>query len=186
MAGPDTYVRLALPKDVDAVASIQARAWREAYESMLPVTVLSRLEPAARAQWGQAVLAPPTDAHHLLVAVVRGDRAGGSGGGDEVAGFAAVCPSTDPGDDPQRVGSLLVLTVDPDRHRAGHGSRLLAAAVQTLRTSRFEVATCWLPEVNDAQRNFLTSAGWAHDGARRELDTGAGGLHEVRLHTALV
>ena len=41
---------------------------------------------------------------------------------------------------------------------------------------------------DDAQRTFLTDAGWAPDGAHRTLDldgTGATQVKQVRLHTAL-
>jgi GNAT superfamily N-acetyltransferase len=175
MAGPDTHVRLALPRDVDAVAAIQARAWSAAYNSVLPTAVLSRLEPAARAQWAEAVELPPTDAHHLLVAL----------DGVRVVGFAAVGPAEDDDTDYRTVGALAVLAVDPDERGAGHGSRLLSAAAETMRTSRFETAVCWLPEQDTAQRAFLESAGWAPDGARRELDMGEAALAELRLHTSL-
>jgi GNAT superfamily N-acetyltransferase len=178
-AGPprraETFVRLALPRDVEAVAAIQARAWQSAYAGVLPGMVLDRLEPSARATWQLAVEAPPTDAHHVLVALAA----------DRVVGFAAVCPSEDPTDDPHVVGSLAVLAVDPDARGQGHGSRLLAAAVETLRTSRLVTATCWLPHSDVALRTFLESAGWAPDGGTRELDTGAGIVRELRLHTRL-
>jgi ribosomal protein S18 acetylase RimI-like enzyme len=175
MAGPDTHVRLALPRDVDAVAAIQARAWAEAYADVLPTAVLSRLEPAARAQWGEAVEKPPTDAHHLLVAL----------DGIRVVGFAAVGPGEDEDLDARVDGALAMFAVDPADRGAGHGSRLLSAAAETMRTSRFETAVCWLPEQDNAQREFLESAGWALDGARRVLDMGESTLNEVRLHTAL-
>jgi GNAT superfamily N-acetyltransferase len=173
--GPDTHVRLALPRDVDAVAAIQARAWSDAYGTMLPAAVLSRLELAARAQWGEAVDKPPTDAHHLLVAL----------DGVRPVGFAAVGPAEDEDTDPHAVGMLAVLAVDPAERRVGHGSRLLTAAAETLRTSRFATAVCWLPEADAALRTFLESAGWALDGARRQLDMGDAMLTELRLHTAL-
>jgi hypothetical protein len=46
-------------------------------------------------------------------------------------------------------------------------------------------AITWLPEGDEASRAFLMSAGWAPDGLARALDTGAGELREIRLHTAL-
>jgi hypothetical protein len=43
----------------------------------------------------------------------------------------------------------------------------------------------WLPEADSVTRDFLASAGWAPDGLVRALDTGAGELREIRLHTTL-
>jgi hypothetical protein len=43
----------------------------------------------------------------------------------------------------------------------------------------------WIPEADTVTREFLLSAGWAPDGLVRALDTGAGELREIRLHTVL-
>ncbi|MCW2555805.1 MAG: GCN5-related N-acetyltransferase, partial [Mycobacterium sp.] len=67
----------------------------------------------------------------------------------------------------------------------GHGSRLLAAAVDHGRADGMTRAIAWIPERDSATREFLISAGWAPDGLARALDTGAGELREIRLHTSL-
>ena len=46
-------------------------------------------------------------------------------------------------------------------------------------------AIAWLPEADSVSRGFFASAGWAADGYARVLDTGAGELREVRIHTSL-
>jgi ribosomal protein S18 acetylase RimI-like enzyme len=176
----DTFVRLALPRDVATVAAIQARVWIESYASALPAEVLAQLEETATAQWTAALDEPPTDAHHLLVAIVFDQAA------ERVVGFAAVGPSDDDDTDPRQVGSLVALMVDPDQRGAGHGSRLLAAAVETMRANRFTTAITWQPEADAAMRTFLLTTGWAPDGARRELDTGLATLTELRLHTTVI
>jgi len=78
--------------------------------------------------------------------------------------------------------------VDPAHAHAGHGSRLLHAAVDTMRSDKFSRATIWLTSTHDALRGFLTDQGWAPDGAHRELDLHGDGsvlVHQVRLHTDL-
>ena len=53
---------------------------------------------------------------------------------------------------------------------------------------RFTRAVTWTISTDDALRTFLTEAGWAPDGAHRELDldgTGSTRVKQVRLHTAL-
>ncbi len=75
--------------------------------------------------------------------------------------------------------------IDPAARGVGHGSRLLAAVAETLRTSRFTGAVCWIPEQDTALRSFLETAGWGLDGGRRELDLGESAITELRLHTDL-
>lgn len=170
-----TFVRLALRRDVDAVAAVQARAWEETYGDLLPAVVRARLEPSARAEWAEALERPPTSAHHLLVATAD----------EQVVGFAAVEPADADEGGPTEVGAVSVLAIDPARRGEGHGSRLLTAVADTLQADRFRTAVCWLPEQDGPQQRFFVEAGWAPDGARRELDMGSGLLHEIRLHTAL-
>jgi GNAT superfamily N-acetyltransferase len=170
-----SYVRLALPRDVPAVAAIQSRAWNADYPQLLPAVVLARVETSAAAQWAEAVDRPPTSAHHLLVALQD----------EVVVGFAAVVPAEPEDGGPTGTGALELLSVDPNHRRAGHGSRLLTAAVETRRIDRFTRAVCWLAEADRAQTAFLTATGWADDGARRELDMGTTTLVEARLVTDL-
>src|SRR5664280_505840 len=75
---------------------------------------------------------------------------------DRVVGLAALAPGDAPpmAEDPA-AGELLLLLVGPDSRNRGHGSR-----------------------------RFLAAAGWAVDGAARELDMGQP-VREVRLHTDL-
>ena len=81
-----------------------------------------------------------------------------------------------------RIGPLVV---EPRWGRRGHGSRMLAAAVDHARGDGLARAVVWLPEADTVSRSFFTSAGWAPDGLVRGLDTGAGEIREVRLHVTL-
>ncbi|MCO5966793.1 GNAT family N-acetyltransferase [Actinoallomurus soli] len=172
-------VRAAYPGDVAAVAEIQVRAWREGYRSVIPEAALAEMTgPEAvalwRERWADAVAAPPSPRHRLLVAVDEG----------VITGFAAHAPAGDPDQDPQTTGELLTLLVDPARGRAGHGSRLLAATVDHLREDGCTTAIAWVFAADDALRGFLASAGWAPDGAHSKVDMGEP-VAMVRLHTAI-
>ena len=103
----------------------------------------------------------PSGAYRLLVACA----------GEEVVGFAAVGPSTDP-DATDVDGELLVGGVSPGARRAGHGSRLLNATVDTAGLTGFARVRTWLLAADEATRAFLEAAGFAPDGARRERVTG--------------
>lgn len=172
----DVAVRPARPEDAPAVADVQTRTWRTAYRDVLPPAVLAGLDTdALSAGWREAVTSPPSPRHRLLVAVAGGD----------VVGLAASGPATDPDGRHATDAELLLLLVDPAVGRAGHGSRLLAATVDLLRSDGVDRVVSWVPEADGATQRFLTSAGWAPDGATRELDTGAGALVQVRLHCAV-
>jgi len=175
----DVSVRVAWAEDADAIAGVQVKAWRQAYAGLLPVDVLEALDPADFAAAWTTSLAKPKDARNrVLVALER----------NTVRGFAITSPSEDPDSDPVLDGEVAELTVDPDQTRHGHGSRLLQACVDTLRADRFRRAVLWLNSTDDSLRKFLTEAGWAPDGAHRELDLRGDGavlVKQVRLHTDL-
>ncbi len=105
-------------------------------------------------------------------------------------GFAALVPlalSEPDADEPDATTTVALgpLLVEPRWGRRGHGSRLLAAGVDTARADGTTRAVAWIPEADAASRAFLESAGWARDGLVRALDTGAGELREIRLHVGL-
>jgi GNAT superfamily N-acetyltransferase len=173
-------VRPARTADAPAIARVQAVTWRTAYRTILPAEVLDRWdESAAAASWHAAIVAPPTPAHGVLVAVEQ----------DVVVGFAAHGPAELSGDEqPHPAGpssEVATLLVEPRWGRRGHGSRLLAAVADLAQadgTARLQV---WVPEQDRVSAGFLESAGWARDGWARTLDTGGAPLREVRWHTLL-
>lgn len=164
----DASVRTAGVFDLAAIGAVHSRSWRAAYADSLPDEVLSALDPAALTEaWRGAVTEPPTPQHRVLVAC----------SGPTVVGFAAVDPA----------GELVALLVDPTQQRRGHGSRLLSAAVDHLRTVGAGAVVAWSPATDGARRAFLASAGLEPDGAARELEVPGAltGLREVRLVAAL-
>jgi ribosomal protein S18 acetylase RimI-like enzyme len=128
--------------------------------------------------WRSAIERPPQAAFRVLVAT----------DGTRVVGFATTMPSQDEDADASAEGAIEVFVVDPAAQHRGHGSRLLNACADTLRADGFAVATCWVNSRDDALRQFLTAAGWAADGAMREIgpDDEAVRLNQIRLHTKLV
>jgi GNAT superfamily N-acetyltransferase len=172
-------VRPAYPSDVDAVAEIQVRAWREGYGDIVPAPALAEMTGAEalglwRERWAEAVAAPPSPRHRLLVAIDDG----------VITGFAAHAPADDPDQDSETTGELLSLLVDPDRRRAGHGSRLLAATIDHLRDDGCATVIAWVFAADDVLRGFLSSSGWAPDGAHSKVDMGEP-VSMVRLHTGI-
>ncbi len=179
----DLSVRVGWVDDASAVAAVQLTAWRERYAGLLPAAALpdpedSATAQAAAAQWHRSLQRPGDARNRVLVALDR----------QRVAGVAVSQPAGDPDCDPVADAELSELAVLPDDRGRGHGSRLVQAAVDTMRADRFTRAVCWLVASDDRTRAFLTGAGWAADGAHRTLDlTGDGSVtvRQVRLHTAL-
>jgi len=174
-------VRTAAPDDAGAIARVQAAAWRATYGTLLPAEVLEGLDsPAAHEQWREAVATPPSVRHRVLVAMT----------GADVVGFAAFGPSEDSDLVAMVDAELTAFCILPDRIRQGHGSRLVNAAVDHLRGDDFQHVRVWLAAggVDDRLHAFLAGAGWAEDGARRELDLHGDGrlvVPQVRLHAAI-
>ena len=174
----DVSVRIAWSDDAAAIAELQVRTWREVYADLLPADALPDDVTAAAAAW-KASLSKPGDARNRVLVALERNR---------VVGFAITSPASDPDRDPIVDGELSEVTIDPTERGKGHGSRLLQAAADTLVADRFERAVLWTMASDDALRKFLTEAGWAADGAHRELDLDGSGttlVKQVRMHTAL-
>ena len=107
--------------------------------------------------------------------------------GKRVVGFASTMPSQDDDADPSVDGAIEVFVVDPAAQHRGHGSRLLNACADTLRADGFGRACFWVNAGDEALQRFLTAAGWAADGATREIgpEDGSVRLKQARLHTDL-
>ncbi|MEU4360583.1 GNAT family N-acetyltransferase [Promicromonospora sp. NPDC023987] len=153
----DVSVRPAVAGDESAVTAVQVAAWRAT--GVLGEGVIAALDvPAMRGRWSSAITSPPGPGFAVFVAL----------DGPDVVGFAAVSP-----------GQVLSLEVLPEAQRAGHGSRLLAAAVDRLRADGSETVTTWSLVDDTARAAFLEASGLGEDGRSRTLATG---VREVVEH----
>ena len=175
----DASVRPATAEDAPAIARVQSAAWALAYAGVLPPDLLAGLgDEDAVATWAQAAGTPPSTRHVLLVAVE----------GDEVVGFAAVGPASDPDLRPGPDVEISALCVDPAHTGAGHGSRLVNAMADVLSGLGVEAVHVWVSEHDRDLRPFLEGAGWAEDGAHRRLDLHGDGtvvVDQRRLGTSI-
>jgi GNAT superfamily N-acetyltransferase len=170
--------------DAGDLAALQVARWRAGYAGLVPAEVLAELtSPEAerrwREHWAASLASPPSSRHRVLVAV-----GAQPGGGRGVAGFASFGPGTDPDRWPATDGELYELCVAQDQTARGHGSRLLNAAAATMAEDGFGTVCAWVLERDTAARDFLESAGWAPDGARKVLDMGTS-VPVIRLHAAI-
>jgi GNAT superfamily N-acetyltransferase len=170
-------VRLALPAESWGIAAVQRRSWSDSGDAAA-LAMLERLDLESMAQaWHGAITRPPEARFRVLVAVADG----------QVVGLATTLPSQDPDADSAVDGAIDELVVDPTARRRGHGSRLVNACVDTLRADGFLRVRHWLRSDDDVRRAFLTEAGWAADGAHREIgaEDDSVRVKQIRLHTAI-
>jgi GNAT superfamily N-acetyltransferase len=180
------FVRPARPGDAPDIARIQLATWRTAYRRMFPAHVLASLEEAYLTQgWTEAIENTPSKRHRVLIAVEQGEAA------SETIGFLAAGPADEQALAPEEpalpegYAAVTDFLVEPRWGRRGHGSRLLSAAVDLWREDGFTEAVAWAYEQDTATQKFLTSAGWAPDGAGRALDVDDMLVPQLRLHVAL-
>lgn len=162
----DSTVRRATAADAATIAALQIQVWQQAFAELLPPQVVLT-DPAAHAEVWDARL---RQGGPVLLAQE----------GAEPVGFAAVSADLDDANLLAPIGEIEVLYVVPRWGRRGHGGRLLGAAAAELRRLGATSAHWWIPESDNASTAFLAGAGWSADGVRRELDTGAEPLFEVR------
>ena len=170
-------VRSAWPAEAVAIAELQRRAW-----GALPPELGGPLLDAVTvedmgAAWHAAITRPPRATYRVLVAVER----------NRVVGMATTVPSEDADAEAGQDGEVDQFVIDPVARRRGHGSRLLNACADTLRADGFGRALWWVGSTDDELRRFLVTAGWAPDGASREIgsEDGTVRLRQVRLETQL-
>lgn len=175
---PDAAVRTARASDAEAVGNVQAQLWHAAYGMYLSSELLAKFTPEAFGQvWADSLATPPSQLHRLLVATQ----------GADLVGFVAIGPAED-GSSGERTleqgatGEILVGGVLQNSRRSGHGSRLLNAAVDTLRAGDFGQVQAWVLQIDTATREFAEQAGLVADGAWRERALpGDSVAREVRL-----
>ena len=187
------FVRPARLDDVVEITRIQLTTWRVAYKRLLPQHILDQLdEDWITRRWRDAIAAPPTPGHRVLVAVEQQESPGAGPTSAYVVGFAASGPADDtalaPDEDHtglEKAAAITDVLVEPRWGRRGHGSRLLAASVDLWRTDGFTTAVAWTFAEDPVTRRFLESSGWAPDGVGRSLDVDDLLVPQIRWHASL-
>jgi len=153
MPTADVSARPAVPGDEAAITAIQLASWRGWMADAVDALPVADIEQ----QWAAAISSPPSRQHRVFVAT----------DGPRVVGFAALAPT-----------EIIALEVAPEHRRQGHGSRLLAACVDTLRLANAAEVRAWALEGDTDREAFLESAGLGVGGVRRVLEGPTGELAE--------
>lgn len=162
----DVLIRPSRAGDGEPLARVHERCWRISYAGLAdPTWVVSRPFAERAIEWERFATGAGLP---MWVADDRG----------RVVGGLAAGASRD-ADAPAGTGEVAVLYVDPDRHREGIGSALLARAVAELRAQGFARATLWTLRGNPQSTEFYEARGWRRDGAEKD-DRGFGQARYVR------
>ncbi len=165
-AVPDVAVRPARPGDEAAIGRIQVDSWVGSLGERLGRRRHDAFDrESITAKWAASISEPPTPAHRVFVATCDG----------VVVGFVAVAPPSD----------IIAFEVDPERRRRGHGSRLLAAAVDHLKANGGTQMKLWSLTNDKVRAGFLTAAGFGEAGMARELDGPGIAIPEKLWHSSL-
>lgn len=186
--GPQTpggFVRPARVEDLTAIGQVQAATMLASLQAghtaehgaPLPEGVRAMIAaPVIAAGWEAAVTEPPSPEHHVLVATTaQADAVSRT-----VVGLLGLAPtqSMDAEGHVDEAGvqavEVTALGVEPASQRRGHGSRLLAAAVDLARQDGARALVAWAVRGDESISRLLSSVGMAPTGAHRVLGVGEG------------
>lgn len=166
-------IRVATTADAQRIAEIKVAGWRAAYRGLMPEDVLASLSKDEQAvKWRRRLIEHPG---RVLVAAL----------GQQVAGYVSAAASRDADPVDPAVGEIYALYVHPDHWRAGVGSALMVAALDTLRRQQFSRVTLWLLADNDPAIRFYQAHGFQADGRGKLEPRGQATLHEIALARTL-
>lgn len=163
-AAAPPFVRVRRPRleDVDAMAEVHNRGWREAYAQLVPERFYDEAALVRRRQLWRRLVEQADGSSRMFVAESAG----------RVVGVASGGASRD--DPPVRDLELYCLYVVADHYGTGAGQALLDAVVGR------EGAQLWVAADNPRARAFYRRNAFLPDGATK-VDPALDGLHEVRL-----
>jgi len=163
---PDVAVRPARAGEEEAITKIQIDSWVGAIGERLGRNRHDAFDyEAIVTGWTTSISQPPTPGHVVFVATCNGD----------VVGFAAVAPPN----------QIIAFEIDPERRRRGHGSRLLAAAVDHLKAHGATEIKLWSLSNDTIRTGFLREAGFGETGMTRKLDGPGTAIEEKLWHASL-
>jgi GNAT superfamily N-acetyltransferase len=154
-------VRLAETEDVEALRAVHVRTWADTYRGLLPQSVFAeRLVEHAHRDWAERV---------------RSQEAAGGGvialiDDDDVVGLCQYGPTEDRDDEPDLIGHVHRLFVDPLHQGRGGGRLFLTRACDALRLTKMQAATLWVLEKDERARRFYEHMGWRYDGGQKGVD----------------
>lgn len=188
MSESHVFVRPATPADGAPIGLIHAETMlvslRSAINGDLPLSIAAGINAEAFGQsWTHAIIAPPSPDYLVFTAVEDG----------VVVGFTCVVPTEieieEDSDifegNPPVTAEITAFEVAPNYQRRGHGSRLLAALVDSCRERGVEQIQAWTLVADESRTGFFSSAGLAPSGLRRGIHVGEHIMEEHCWHASI-
>ena len=150
-------MREATPEDTEAIVSVTAAGWREAYRGIVSAEKLAAL-PIER--WRHEVsvgLRRPVDDAFTYVGEIDG----------AFAGYCFVAAPARDADSGAQVAELVAMYVDPAYWRRGIGHALMQAALDRLAGLPYSEAVLWTFAENERAVAFYERHGWRRDGGEK-------------------
>jgi ribosomal protein S18 acetylase RimI-like enzyme len=149
-------IRFATLADAPLIAQVHVASYKAAYRGQLPSAGLDKIDVQDRTLRWQEILADRSSS--TLAYESHG----------QVVGFVHYGPSRDSDAEPQRVGEIASIYVNPSSWGTGVGQALIQEAIQRLIASGFEEISLWVLATNERARRSYERAGFVLDGAVKE------------------
>jgi ribosomal protein S18 acetylase RimI-like enzyme len=152
---PRPKIRPIRASDAGALADVQLRSWRQAYDGILEADYLASLDSARLALiWQAKLVACGLSGGPVREAVFVAETAGGE---PELLGFVELGGSRAPVF--PAAGEVYMLYLEPGAQRRGLGRRLMDVAARELRGRGYPLLLAQVLEKNLSARSFYTKWG---------------------------
>ena len=165
-------IRSAFPDDAEAIAEVNASAWKTAFAGVVSEEYLSSYDGAPKRR-REDLLTMPAEAIQLVAK-----------DWDHVVGWLMGHPSEDDDCDPSGVYEVRACYVAPTHWRAGVGRRLMQHLLDDIDRSQWREVMLWTPRDTAPTRAFYASLGFQPDGKTAVIDR-LGAVPIVRLRCSL-
>ncbi|RJT41528.1 GNAT family N-acetyltransferase [Rahnella woolbedingensis] len=144
---PACTLRIAEPKDIEALAKLHVAVWRDTYRELAPPDAFAALDVPKRISFWRDKFAHPAVSQGIFIAEVGG----------ELAGFSLASGSSNPefGD----MAEIKFLYVSPVFKRQGIGRRLIDIAATHLIAEGYRSAGLGVVEGNEPAIRFYRALG---------------------------
>ena len=148
-------IRLATIDDSEAIGQVHVWSWQAAYRGQIPDRILERLDSEARGRMWRSILRGQEQNTWVTEDTGR------------VVGFLHLSRTRDKDDDPNHVGEVTAIYVNPDYWRQGVGRNLLNCGLDRAEELGFEQVALWVLKTNSGPRAFYEAMGFHADGAEK-------------------
>ncbi len=147
------HVRAATVDDADAIAAVNAAAWRMGFQDVADPKFLATYDGFPDTRRTNLAELPP---EAVQLVAVEGER---------VVGWIAAQPCEDDDCDPETTYEVRACYVAPDHWRGGVGRTLMNCVLNNLDRGKWQEVVIWTPADTSRSHSFYESFGFTRDGS---------------------